>query len=472
MDRVFDETVHLVPEFDAAHVYARDVTACKQAEDAVRTHLERFYTVLSSMHTGLLLVSDKSRVEFANQAFCDYFDLSDSPADLVGLTASGIVAKISKAYLHPDEAVARIEEIVDRGEPVKGEDVAMADGRELLRDFIPIQINGQSYGRLWYHIDITDRKRAGETLRKAHKELEQRVLERTEAVRRQADLLDLAYNAVLVCDMESRIIFWNAGAKELYGWTKDEALGMAVHTFLKTQFPVPFDEYATALEQGCWEGELVHATKDGRQITVLSRQGLQRDETGNPLAILEVNLDITKRKEAEKAFLSAVAYNRSLIEASLDPLVTITAEGKISDVNAATESITGRVRQELIGTDFSDYFTEPEKARAGYQEVFHRGYVRDYPLQVRHKDGHAAQVLYNASTYRDNEGNVLGVFAAARDITAQLEMEEQLRQSHKMEAIGTLAGGIAHDFNNMLAVIIGNAELALDELRNQGLNVT
>ncbi|MGD0232367.1 MAG: GAF domain-containing protein, partial [Syntrophorhabdales bacterium] len=110
------------------------------------------------MYTALLLVTDESRVEFANQAFCDCFDLNDSPADLLGLTPSEIFAEISEAYLHPDEAIARIREIVDRGQPVKNEEVAMAGERELLRDFIPIHINGKPYGRLWYHTDITERK--------------------------------------------------------------------------------------------------------------------------------------------------------------------------------------------------------------------------------------------------------------------------------------------------------------------------
>ncbi len=115
----------------------------------------------------------------------------------------------------------------------------------------------------------------------------------------------------------------------------------------------------------------------------------------------------------------ASQYARSLIEASLDPLVTISPEGKITDVNEASVKVTGISREKLIGTDFSDYFTEPEKAREGYKKVFENGFVSDYPLTIHHKNGKLTEVLYNASVYKDDTGNVLGVFAAARDVTAQ-----------------------------------------------------
>src|SRR4026209_2582035 len=118
-------------------------------------------------------------------------------------------------------------------------------------------------------------------------------------------------------------------------------------------------------------------------------------------------------------------YARSLIEASLDPLVTISPEGKITDVNEATMKVTGVPRERLIGTDFSDYFTEPQRARSGYREVFDKGFVTDYPLTIRHKDGRLTDVLYNASVYRDTAGKVLGVFAAARDVTGQKRAEAE-----------------------------------------------
>ena len=136
--------------------------------------------------------------------------------------------------------------------------------------------------------------------------------------------------------------------------------------------------------------------------------------------------EITERKQAEEALRLANAYNRSLIEASLDPLVTIGPDGKITDVNAATEKITGHSREELIGTDFMDYFSEPDKAEAGYQKVFQDGFVHDYALEIRDKDGYLTPVLYNASIYRDEAGQVIGVFAAARDITERKRAEEEI----------------------------------------------
>ena len=131
----------------------------------------------------------------------------------------------------------------------------------------------------------------------------------------------------------------------------------------------------------------------------------------------------------------ASAYNRSLIEASLDPLVTIGHDGKITDVNAATETVTGRSRAELIGTDFSDYFTEPNQARAGYQQVFREGLVRDYPLEIRHRDGQATPVLYNASVYRDETGGITGVFAAARDVTERRQAENETHLLARLQAV-------------------------------------
>ncbi len=123
-------------------------------------------------------------------------------------------------------------------------------------------------------------------------------------------------------------------------------------------------------------------------------------DTDGSTLILEMGIDITERKRAEKALKAASLYTRSLIEASLDPLVTISPDGKIMDVNNATELVTGVSREDLVGTDFSNYFTEPENARQGYRRVFSEGFVRDYPLAIRHTSGKVTEVLYNATVYK------------------------------------------------------------------------
>ena len=146
-----------------------------------------------------------------------------------------------------------------------------------------------------------------------------------------------------------------------------------------------------------------------------------------------VATDISERVRRDALLRQASAYGRSLIEASLDPLVTISAEGKITDLNEATATVTGIERSALIGTDFSDYFTEPEKAREGYQQVFAEGSVVDYPLTIRRADGALTDVLYNATVYRDASGNVLGVFAAARDVTERNRAERLLRARERQQ---------------------------------------
>ena len=145
-------------------------------------------------------------------------------------------------------------------------------------------------------------------------------------------------------------------------------------------------------------------------------------------------------------------------------------EGKITDANHATEIATGINREKLIGSDFSEYFTEPKKAREGYEEVFAKGEVKDYPLAIRHSTGRVTEVLYNATVYRNEKGDVEGVFAAARDITERKRLEEQLLASQKMEMVGRLAGGMAHEFNNILAIILGNVEMAEELSRGRTLS--
>lgn len=161
---------------------------------------------------------------------------------------------------------------------------------------------------------------------------------------------------------------------------------------------------------------------------VLYNATVHRDANGTALAVFATARDVTEQSQAFQAA-------RSMIEASLDSLVAISPEGKITDANQATVRLTGVPREELIGTGFSRYFTDPAKAEAIYQRVLSEGAVSDYPLTLRHRDGHETltEVRYNASVYRDSGGGVLGVFAAARDVTEQVLAQRQAAEQQAKE---------------------------------------
>jgi len=160
-------------------------------------------------------------------------------------------------------------------------------------------------------------------------------------------------------------------------------------------------------------------------------------ETQNEMFSL-VNEELAFQKKEKKklaAELRIANYARSLIEASRDPLFTISPEGKITDINEATVKVTGITRHKLIGSDFFNYFTDPDKARAGYQKIFAKGFVADYPLTIR--DGKLTDVLCNGSVYKDNSGKILGVVIVARDITEQKRIEKEFAEAVVIAELAT-----------------------------------
>ncbi len=231
-------------------------------------------------------------------------------------------------------------------------------------------------------------------------------------------------NSVIAKDLEGTILLWNEGARRLYGYEPEEVVGKAnasmLHATEDVAAGMPGQIMRTALEKGKWEGTVVRRRRNGEHFTARVVLTPRRDDSGKPIGFLLISNDVSDE-------IRLTQYARSLIEASVDPLVTISPEGKITDVNEATVKVTGADREQLIGADFANYFTEPEKAREGYRRVFSEGIVTDYPLTIRHAAGRLTDVLYNASVYRDAKGSVLGVFAAARNITMRKKAEEKFR---------------------------------------------
>ena len=311
--------------------------------------------------------------------------------------------------------------------------------------------------------DVTERKRAEdlEKLDEARNKCILRISQYPAASMR--DLLDFALDEAIALSKSKfgYLYFYREDTQDfvLHAWSKEVMSECTIANpqtdyqlektgiwgeVVRQRKPIIVNDFSAPhpLKKGYPEGHApllrffsVPVFSEGRIVAVVGFANRPAEYTDRDISQMTLLMDsvwkIVERKQAEEKLKLANAYNRSLLEASLDPLVTIDANGKITDVNLATEKATGRSRQELIGTDFSDYFTEPEKARAGYRRVFQEGSVMDFALEIRRKDGYITPVLYNAAVYRDEAGKVIGVFAAARDITERKKAEDEIRKLNR-----------------------------------------
>ncbi len=285
-----------------------------------------------------------------------------------------------------------------------------------------------------------------------------------------ASIVESSDDAIITKTSKGLITSWNSGAERVYGYQAGAVIGQPISILI----PPGEDDEVPAILERIQRGESIHHYEtvrrrmDGGLIHVSVSISPIKNESGEILGASTIARDVTAevadRRQAEEKLAAASQYARSLIEASLDPLVTISPDGKITDVNEATVKVTGVPRQLLIGTDFSNYFTEPGQARDGYQRVFANGFVTDYPLTIRHVDGRLADVLYNASVYKDPGGNVLGVFAAARDVTMQKQASQYARSliESSLDPLVTIsADGKITDVNEATVNVTGVPRLQL-----------
>jgi PAS domain S-box-containing protein len=275
-----------------------------------------------------------------------------------------------------------------------------------------------------------------------------------------ASIVDSSDDAIVSKTLDGVVMSWNRAAEQIYGYTAEEIVGKPITILLSPDRPDEMTEILGRIRGGerIEHYETMRVRKDGKTIAVSLTVSPIYDAQGTILGASSIARDIAQRIRGDEQLKAAGQYARSLIEASLDPLVTISPEGKITDVNEATVKVTGVPRERLVGTDFSDYFIEPEKAREGYRHVFSQGFVTDYPLTIRHRDGRLTDVLYNASVYKNSRGDVLGAFAAARDVTSQKQASQYARSliEASLDPLVTISGdGTITDVNEATVKVTG-----------------
>jgi PAS domain S-box-containing protein len=230
-------------------------------------------------------------------------------------------------------------------------------------------------------------------------------------------------DAIIGETLDGTITSWNPGAERMYGRSSEEMIGQSIRVL--------------SVDGGDEMADILARIGRGEDIDHLETDRLRRDGT-----VFQISLSVVPIRDADGGIVGASTIARdvsaarqafeaarTMIETSQDSLVALNREGKITDLNEATVRLTGIPRDQLIGTSFADYFTDPQKADEAYQRAFGDEPAADYQLTLRHHNGRETitEVLYNATAYRDNEGVVLGVFAATRDVTGQQEAAKYAR---------------------------------------------
>ena len=286
---------------------------------------------------------------------------------------------------------------------------------------------------------------------------------RTEkALRERAQLLDLTHDTIFVRDMSDVITFWNRGAEELYGWKSEQAVGKVSHQLTQTIFPARLEEInAELFRTGRWEGELIHTKRDGTQVTVASRWALQRDEQGNPIAILETNNDITERKRAEYLIWH-------VFESSPDSISIVGRDYRYQRVNPVFARFWGMPAENIVGMQVTDLMGRENFERrvknldrcfAGEEVSFADWFATPHGRKYR---------AISYSPLRPDLQRVEAALVIARDLTEHVLASEALREAqmqlahvNRVTTMGQLAASIAHEVNQPLAAAVTNAYAAL-----------
>lgn len=281
-----------------------------------------------------------------------------------------------------------------------------------------------------------------------------------EKVTMMAHALRHLSECVSVTDLNDRIIFVNETFCKIYGYHQDDVIGKHATILHSDRNPPGMnEEIFHKTREGGWHGELYNRRKDGTDVPIYLSTAVIRDESGTPVGLLGVAVDITERMQAEEERLRLEAA----INQSSEAVAITDPEGIVLYVNPAFERITGYKREESMGHVLRNL--QPDHADAVALAA-----IRQALDQHKSWTGRATMHRMDGSTYEeeatispvvDGKNKIVNLVAIKRDITRQMQMEAQLQQSQKMESVGLLAGGIAHDFNNLLTPILGYSEMAM-----------
>jgi PAS domain S-box-containing protein len=435
---------------------ARDITEQKRLQDQLRESQMYNRSLIEASPDALVMVDPELVIT----------DVNEQLVKLTGTPRDALVGSSFKDYFtDPERATVGVRRTLREGSVANYELVLKSRaGRHTLVSFnaaVFRDIEGKVAGIFASARDITEQKKTEGKLR--------------EMQNYNRGLIEASPDALVTVDPDLFVTDVNEQMVRLTGFSRKRLIG--------SRFPELFTDpdradrgVRTALRENLVSNyELLLKKRNGQKIPVSFNAGTFHDMAGSVRGVLAAARDISEQKRLEAQIRESQNYNRGLVESNIDGLMTTDLLGTITDVNKQMERLTGLSREQLIGTPFKNYFTDPPKAEEGIRRVLSDNRVTDFELTIRTPTGRTTTVSYNATTFQDTEGRLHGVIAAARDITGTKRLREQLEQrnaelevqNRRVQEANRLKSeflaNMSHELRTPLNSIIGFSDFLLNE---------
>jgi PAS domain S-box-containing protein len=438
-----------------------EIVERKKTEQALRESEQRWSTTLASIGDAVIATDLSSGLTFMNGVAekLTGWTLNEASQRPVNSIFNIVNEQTRLGVENPVTRVLKEGTIVGLANHTvlirkDGTEVPIDDSGAPIRDK-----DGKVIGVVLVFRDITERKKS------------------ERATRRQAALIDLSPDAIMVRALDGTISFWSDGAEKLYGYTKQEALGQVSHSLLDTKFPNPLNEINSQIKStGQWKGELRHKTKDGKELVVESSwlfEKAEEEEEEEEDGILESNVDITERKKAEdkikeyQSNLEKLVQERTrqigeqaeLLDKAYEAISVRDLEGHIIYWNKGAERVYGWTAEGALERKITELVRDQAQYDNALHELVSNGEWSGEFMKIT-KDGKDLIIDSHWTLVSDNSGFKSLIMAIDSDITERKSVEAHLLRTQRLESLGTLAGGIAHDMRNIITPVT----IALDLL--------